>query len=1363
MKAFRHFSGWMMGLLASGAVILGVLDAQANDNVYISRFWHNHQPIYWPEWNGNGSETERIQYAWDSIVLKDSQDYGSGKDHPENDLNGIFGLADRQAAYQGRPRDSLAAINGAGGFAMSYSGSLMANVRSLGQNNQLGYGGGWWDGMREASGWTTPSGSPRLDVVGFTYHHSLAPLLPKAVLRKELQTFKDVWWKVLNKPSSAQSKGFFPTEMAFSQSIIDVLVEEGFEWSIVASHHLSRTCPTYPADPEGSFNIKSSPPNKADILGPSPGSGWWFNEPNPGQASWNVSPFAYQLHKAKYVNPETGVESEIILVPSDDTLSYQAGYSGAQIGVVDANIAPHANDANRPVIVMPATDGDNAWGGGYDSWMVSTPGFFGAAQSSHKITSPQDFVNAYGSYASTVHIEDGAWIFPVDDYGSPYFLKWIEPPLSSASDPGNYPGTIANLETPGFALKFWSWAPVIAGANWCETAEQILIGEGGTVDSWKIQDPYDWNGGYTSPNVVERAWHVYLGGLDSGFNYYGGLGNDDEVKQSLATRRAYDLLNPWMNATRLQADATGPTILKPQRFPYNPGAFTFGWFNRIPGGDERFLKEMPSEFYVWSHIYDLNDVQSATLKVRMDGDGVNTMANNQNETYAGGGDVGPWVSIPMTMRANPKTTAALNAAANNPGEINYFIEAGAVADYYFAKITDNTLPGFRGKLLDYYIEATDSRGNVRKTDIQQVWVEDDGQGTGPNSFVTFSADPNDCSPLIVTYSATNGPLEGVSPVFQQASFDNGSNWVMTQMSSLGNNLWVTTNTVPDNAPSVLLWFQNTGNSVSDNNNGNNWSTSIRDCDAPVGPSTASTVPASPSGCDPVVIRYFPNEGVLKNATNINIHIGRNGWQNTLTPDPAMTQSTGTWWEYTYIVPDNTYQIDAVFNDGTTWDNNSGNDWHFSVTDCTNSNPVVTGFVITNPPADTVVGNGVTTYDLQGVADNVIGDLTWTNSLTGGTGTLPVASPYTIAGIPLGVGVNTIVVSGTNANSGADVTNAADRASNYTQATWTNDSNEGVGFGPWIVNGDAQAGYFIDASGFGLWSHETNFLAEAMRPFSAPLAVGETFRARIKNGWIWESGGSIGMALRDSGGATLWEIYFNGGNSLYDTSDGQTDIGWTDAGLDIAFTLTGTTNYTVVVTPVGGSMRQYTGTVAGAVSEFRAWSYNNGTADGQNSNRNFYFDNLAITEPGSGSGSTTSDTVVITRSGSGGDADGDGIADAYETIHGGCSTCLVASADLDLDGASNLDEFIADTIPTNGASVYTDRIVFASGAGEMSLQAGPPTSAAREYDVFWSNDLLGSNWVASGLNQAGNPDQSPVMMTVTNPVPMRFYRTGVMVP
>ncbi|MBJ7392879.1 MAG: hypothetical protein JHC85_15025, partial [Chthoniobacterales bacterium] len=595
-----------------------------------------------------------------------------------------------------------------------------------------------------------------LDLVGFTYHHSLAPLLPKSVFRKELQIFKQAWWKAWGGKSdlSDHSKGFFPTEMGYSRHLIEVLREEGYEWVIVASHHLSRTCPTYNtvANPESRYNIFSSPPNKADQLGPSPTEGWWYGEPNPGNAAWNVAPYAYQLHRVKYVNPETGAETTMYAVPSDDVLSYRYGYASEGIGKIREFIAPHATDPGRPVLVMPSTDGDNAWGGGSSSWFEATPQLFGqSGAAGYRQSAPQDFVNAAigaaggGNNIPVVHIEDGAWIFPEMDYGSPSFLKWIEPPVATVANRGvtTVPGTQIDLETPGFALKFYSYAPLMAGANWCETAEQILRDEGGSAQAWKIQAPYDWDGRWNNPNEVELAWHIYLKGLDSGFNYYGGLGNDDEMKPGLATRRAVEKLTPWMTTARRNNDRTPPTVLKPQRFPYNPGAYTFGWFNNVPGGDTSFLKRMNSDFYVWTHAYDISGIPSGQLKlkVRLDNDGTNPVASNQNETYAGGGEVGPWVTLDMTKRELPKTREALNAAAAN-NQIDYFlpVQPDAVADYYFVKITEANLPGFRSKLLDYYIEATDAKGNVSPSEIQHVWVDDfsgqtNGDGGGPSGTV----------------------------------------------------------------------------------------------------------------------------------------------------------------------------------------------------------------------------------------------------------------------------------------------------------------------------------------------------------------------------------------------------------------------------------------------------------------------------------------------------------------------------------------------------------------------------------------------------------------------------------------------------
>ena len=837
----------------------------ANGNVYVSRFWHNHQPLYWPEWNVNGAETQRGQYAWDSIVLKPGQNYGglSPKQHPENNLTEIFSINDRVNSYQSGPRNSLSGLNSAAGFALSYSGSLIDNVRQLGSVGQLGYGRGWNNGYKEARGWKTPSGSPRMDLVGFTYHHSLAPLLPKSVFRKELQIFKQAWWKAWGGKAdlSDHSKGFFPTEMGYSRHLIEVLREEGYEWVIVASHHLSRTCPTYNtvANPEGSYNIFSSPPNKADQLGPSPTEGWWYGEPNPGNAAWNVAPYAYQLHRVKYVNPETGAETTMYAVPSDDVLSYRYGYASEGIGKIREFIAPYATDPGRPVLVMPSTDGDNAWGGGSSSWFEATPQLFGqSGAAGYRQSAPQDFVHAAigaaggGNNIPVVHIEDGAWIFPEMDYGSPSFLKWIEPPVATVANRGvtTVPGTQIDMETPGFALKFYSYAPLMAGANWCETAEQILRDEGGSVEAWKIQAPYEWDGRWNNPNEVELAWHIYLKGLDSGFNYYGGLGNDDEMKPGLATRRAVEKLTPWMTTARRNNDRTPPTVLKPQRFPYNPGAYTFGWFNNVPGGDTSFLKRMNSDFYVWTHAYDISGIPSGNmkLKVRIDNDGTNPLASNQNETYAGGGEVGPWVTLDMTKRELPKTREALNAAAAN-NQIDYFlpVQPDAVADYYFVKITDTNLPGFRSKLLDYYIEATDAKGNVSQSEIQHVWVDDysgqvNGGGSGGQSGTVMTTSPTPPvagQTVTVTYHPAGRNLASASAVNIHHGF-NGGNWTALPGVAMtkSDTAWTFFYTVPAEATTIAMVFNN-GAGIWDNNGGNNWNLSVTS-EPPSGPPDAPT-------------------------------------------------------------------------------------------------------------------------------------------------------------------------------------------------------------------------------------------------------------------------------------------------------------------------------------------------------------------------------------------------------------------------------------------------------------------------------------------------------------------------------------------
>jgi len=87
----------------------------------------------------------------------------------------------------------------------------------------------------------------------------------------------------------------------------------------------------------------------------------------------------------------------------------------------------------------------------------------------------------------------------------------------------------------------------------------------------------------------------------------------------------------------------------------------------------------------------------------------------------------------------------------------------------------------------------------------------------------------------------------------------------------------------------------------------------------------------------VTIIYDANKfAALASASQIYIHLGRNGWQGVTSPenDPPMTATnTSGIWSYDYDIPLGTTVIDFVFQDKAgTWDNNGGQgiDWHIEV-------------------------------------------------------------------------------------------------------------------------------------------------------------------------------------------------------------------------------------------------------------------------------------------------------------------------------------------------------------------------------------------------------------------------------------------------
>lgn len=744
-----------------------------SDAVHFSYLWHMEQPIYWPAQQASGAD--RYERAWESIQRTDA-----GAAHPANDLRDIFGKADRVAAYQYRTRDSINALlwTPDAGAQMSYSGGLIENIASLGAANQLGYSPNWYQSIREARIWTTSSGKPRMDVVLFPFHHPLLPLVDEATVRKEIQLYKAIYddaWGA----SPGPSHGLFPPEMAFSSRLIKPLVEEGLDWVVVSNEHISRACENYPVV-LGSGGVNCDPPNAADQRNPAQND-WYRVSISRGCSPVNAYPYAYTPHRAKYIDPATGNAYTMIVVPAAQAISWQDGYN--PIGLDHFNTLNGKNPPARPELVLMAHDGDNAWGGGYSYYMEAVPNFVSSANSAgYEATTIEQYLADYPVPANDiVHVEDGAWVNADGDFGSPGFLNWNWP-LVDGSGQIDIPG--------GWAEDERNWAVITAAQNRVETAEQIA----GNVRIDKVLYPD------SSTTDAERAWHYFLGSLNSGYMYY-GTSLDFEVKPTIACNEATDHANAVIGDGSL--DATSPTIWLPQRHPWNPGSLNFGPQYGYQQSNSN------GDFWIWTFVYDVSGVTDVSLKIRPDADGT---IDDANMIY---GDAADWQTQPMTRRVFPAGNVH-----NDPG-IDFFVMPNDIADEYYTQVTN-----LRDVTIDYYVEATDAHGYIKRSPIQQVYIGDgSGANSGGGNRVEWTPSPAHAgAPVTIAYDAVGGPLAGAPTVLAHVGFDNWSNVLPNDVAMTfdsGSSKWVVTVNVAANASQVDVAF-NDGAGTWDNNSGADW-------------------------------------------------------------------------------------------------------------------------------------------------------------------------------------------------------------------------------------------------------------------------------------------------------------------------------------------------------------------------------------------------------------------------------------------------------------------------------------------------------------------------------------------------------------
>ena len=733
---------------------LTALNSAAQEPINVGFLWHMHQPIYYP--GENITQTDAAGHFSFSITDVHNQRFGPYTSWPKNAIQSGSGLPHL-------------------GAQVSFSGSLMQNLNQL---EATGVNGGMWNNWdssyNQAQATSTVLGNPRLDLVAFGAHHPLMPLLDERDMRMQIKLHKyahEQTWGT----DVPYSKGIFPAETAFSTRMIPALVAEGLEWAIVDNIHMDRATQNYPHT--NASNLYA--PNPADQINPDPtaNGGAWVQLNNLWAPSKVSAPFSYQPHYVQHVDPDSGSVSKIVAVPGaryEGNEDGRGGFGALQYEQVMEQYRQYNTDPNHPMFVLLHHDGDN-FGGGSEAyyhgnfqnmvnWASGTPNY--------DVTTVQDYLDRYPVNPNDViHIEPGSWAGA--DNGDPEFKKWLGDPDASGWSPDRN-----------------SWAVLTAAKNRVFTADDI-------APTSNMQGVLDGSG-----TATDKAWHYLLQAQASDHWYWDGT----EVWDSNVTRGS--------NLAVAQADQviagyggveiTGPTVFHPQRESYNPGGFEWA------------ATPEPSDFEVWTYAYDVSGLSSVTLKYRVDADGVNPLASTQNETYAGGAEVGTWNSVLMSSNdvAPP---------------------SGILQPTYRALRYGGMIEGLEDELVDYYVEAVDVNGNVTRSDIQHVYV---GSAVDPggSTSVTVNPDPVQAGdPVTISYDPTGGPLAGASDIYLHYGFDEWNTVIspdplMTFNSGTGT--WDISVPVNSSAGQLDLVF-NDGNGIWDNNNSADWHYTVEGGGSPV--------------------------------------------------------------------------------------------------------------------------------------------------------------------------------------------------------------------------------------------------------------------------------------------------------------------------------------------------------------------------------------------------------------------------------------------------------------------------------------------------------------------------------------------------
>ncbi|MCD4784649.1 MAG: hypothetical protein K8T10_12580 [Candidatus Eremiobacteraeota bacterium] len=634
--------------------------------IFVSLDLHNHQPIYRP--GVHPADTPEIQ----QYVL------GTGD---ADNRREVYKDADAYAVEEMKGNPDYPHF----GFQVSYSGSLMENLEKT-KERGLWPGEGWnerYKNLRQVA--KTVMENPQLDLVNIGYHHPLMGLIASGHtgadgnvnedkdIELQLKMHQYAVDRLFGKPIS---KGFFPPEMAFSERMIPAIKKAGIEWTMVDNIHFDRANQDYNNPQDG-----LKPPNKADKR--NPGKHDYETLPNDLAKTHIVSPDALRPHYIKHIDPMTGNEELMVVVPEERSLSsyIQKDRDGHKLQEIIDKFDKHNTDPDHPIFVLYATDGDNN-GSNSGEFHRNVPVDM-ATRFPGKVvfTTIQDYLDLFPpekpelvsnengvkkySGGDVIHVEDGAWWGA--NLGDPQFSKWID-------DPGY----------KGYSPKNNSWAVLTAAKNEVLTADS-LEPAGETKES--IGNIVNRKGSET-----EKAWHDLLVGQTSCYEYW----NPDNILSYSSVKGANMAVE---NARKVierndgkEKDKVGPSIFLPMHSPYNPKGF-------------------PSSFNVVTYAYDLNDIKSINVKYRKDADGI--LNRPEDFMYEGEG-VSTW---------DGKTSMINCGFPDLENKPDVWVDPTIRADRYEAKIEPDIEENKEGEIIQYYVEAEDSKGNISRSPIRNVYVQ----------------------------------------------------------------------------------------------------------------------------------------------------------------------------------------------------------------------------------------------------------------------------------------------------------------------------------------------------------------------------------------------------------------------------------------------------------------------------------------------------------------------------------------------------------------------------------------------------------------------------------------------------------------